>query len=399
MSSLPVVLPERAPRLLSVVLDGEEVVYDPIRREAHLLNPTAALLLGRCDGQTSVTELIDELQAAYGADRATIEADVGDALVGFAARRLVGPEPSADDVPPLPRPQPELVPATDPLVVPEEWAVVTPVVHALRSRLRVRSDEPVVGRYVEQVLRSLLAPVDGPEHPEHTFDVVVGGPGPIRLLLDGREVGATTTLDAAMSYLQWSVNQLAIDEADGAVLLHAAAVHAEGRIAILPAASNSGKSTLAAGMVRAGLGYLTDEAVAIDLETGAVTAYPKPLSLDPGSWALFADVEPHIPDAPGEFFRNEWHLDPSTLNPGTTEGGATRIALVAFPTYVAGGPTAFEPVSRAEGLLLLLQNSFNMTVARGPGLAALAGIAASARLVRLTVGDLRAAVELIRTAL
>jgi hypothetical protein len=398
MSTLPAVLPERGPRLLAVVLDGEEVVYDPVRREAHLLNPTASMLLGRCDGRTETARLIEELQATFGADPATIEADVGAALADFTARQLVGPEPSAADVPPVPRPRPELAPATDPLVVPETWAVVSPVVHALSSRLRVRSDEPFVGRYVEQVLRPLLGPAD--DIHEHTFDVVVGGPGPIRLLLDGEEVGATTTLDAALSYLQWSLNQLAIDEAERAVLLHASAVRVGERIAVFPAASNSGKSTLAAGMVRAGLGYLTDEAVAIDLDTGAVTAYPKPLSLDPGSWGLFAELEPRIDGAPEPLFVNEWHLDPLALHPGATDGGtAGQVALVAFPSYVAGGPTALEPLSRAEGLLRLLQNSFNLATALGPGLAALAGIAASAQVVRLTVGDLDGAVDLIRTTL
>src|SRR6478672_10660221 len=97
-------MPARGARLLRVVLDGEEVVYDPVRREAHLLNPTASMLLGRCDGRTETGRLLAELQAAYGADPATLEADLGDALADFAARQLVGPEPSAADVPPVPRP-------------------------------------------------------------------------------------------------------------------------------------------------------------------------------------------------------------------------------------------------------------------------------------------------------
>ena len=139
--------------------------------------------------------------------------------------------------------------------------------------------------------------------------------------------------------------------------------------------------------------------MAIDLSSGAVTAYPKPLSLDPGSWDLFADLEPHIEGATEPFFVNEWHLDPNALHPDALDPDArdpgalhrhaeTHIALVAFPTYVAGAPTRFEPLSRAEGLLLLLQNSFNMATAQGAGLQSLAGIAASAQLVRLTVGDL-----------
>ncbi|MGZ4681296.1 MAG: HPr-rel-A system PqqD family peptide chaperone [Acidimicrobiales bacterium] len=407
MTPPPPSMPERGARLLGAVLDDEEVVYDPVRREAHLLNPTASMLLARCDGRTSVADLVAELQATFGADPEVIEHDVREALADFSSRRLVGPEPSEADTAPVPRPQPQLAPASDPLVIPGTWAVVGPVVHALDSRLQVRSDDPLVGRYVEQVLAPLLTPVVHPRSRPprmHTFDVVVGGPGPIRLLLDGDEVGATTTLDAAMSFLQWSINQLAVDEAESMVLLHASAVRAGDRVAVFPAASNSGKSTLAAGMVRSGLGYVTDEAVAIELATGAVVPYPKPLSLDPGSWALFADVEPRIADSPEPFFTNEWHVDPTALHPAALDpaepsGAPARVTLVAFPTYVPGAITAFEPISRAEGLLLMLQNSFNLATTQRAGLAALVRIAASARVVRLTVGGLEAAVDLIRTTL
>src|SRR6185436_6913722 len=135
-------MPARGARLLTVVLDGEEVVYDPVRREAHLLNPTASMLLGRCDGRTGVDDLVAELQDAYGADPEAIERDVVAALADFEVRRLVGPVPEAEEVAPVPRPQPELAPASAPLVVPEAWSVITPVNHALESRLRVRSDDP-----------------------------------------------------------------------------------------------------------------------------------------------------------------------------------------------------------------------------------------------------------------
>ncbi len=409
MTDLPPSMPERGGRLLGAVLDGEEVVYDPVLREAHLLNPTASMLLARCDGRTSVAALVAELQEAYGGDPDVIEHDVHEALADFRARRLVGPHPDAGDVAPVPRPQPELAPVAEPPTIPRTWAVVSPVVHALSSRLRVRSDEPVVGRYVDQVLAPLLAATPrveatAPRHGEHTFDIVVGGPGPIRLLLDGNEVGATSTLDAAMSYLQWSLNQLAVDEAESTVLLHASAVRSGDRVAVFPAASNSGKSTLAAGLVRSGLGYVTDEAVAVDLATGAVEPYPKPLSLDPGSWPLFAAFQPHVDGSPEPFFVNEWHVDPTALHPDalrprSPDDLVPHVTLVAFPTYVEGATTAFEPLSRGEGLLLLLQNSFNLAATLGPGLAALVQIAASARVVRLTVGDLEDAVDLIRTTL
>ena len=46
----------------------------------------------------------------------------------------------------------------------------------------------------------------------------------------------------------------------------------------------SGKTTLVAGLVLAGLRYLTDEAVAIRPADGGITPFPKALSVDHGSW-------------------------------------------------------------------------------------------------------------------
>ena len=60
----------------------------------------------------------------------------------------------------------------------------------------------------------------------------------------------------------------------------------------------SGKTTLTTGLVRAGFCYLTDEAVSFDWETGVIEPFPKPLSIDPGSWFLFPELEP--PPPPGE---------------------------------------------------------------------------------------------------
>ena len=55
-----------------------------------------------------------------------------------------------------------------------------------------------------------------------------------------------------------------------------------------PGASGSGKSTLTAGLARAGLGYLTDELAALDLASGQLLPYPKPITVKPGSFAVAA---------------------------------------------------------------------------------------------------------------
>jgi len=393
------VLPHRADHLVVTDFDGEQVVYDQDRQQAHLLNPTAALVLGRCDGLTRLADLVDELATSYRVDPHVVGADVQAALADFATRSLVGAgarPPSAESRPAGRATGPDHDPGADP------WVWESPELDALGTRVRMRTDDPVAGRYLEQVFGSLAArrpAAAGDVRPVSTFDLVrVAEPEPaVDLRLDGELVTSSTDLDSAVTFLHWRLNQLTIDGATNRVLLHASGVRRPDGVAVFPAESNSGKSTLAAGLVRAGFGYVTDEAVALDLVNGRVVAFPKPISLDPGSWPLFSGHEPAIAGAPGAFFRHEWHLDPRSLSASALDAVDAEqfVSLVAFPRYVAGAVTATEPMRPAVALLGLLRNAFNLATVGAPGVAALEAVARQATVVSITVGDLDRAIELI----
>jgi hypothetical protein len=78
----------------AVVLDQEAVVL--VDGELHLLNPTAALVWGCCDGTASVRSVAAELAGAFAADPDAVAADVV-AVAGELARRgLVVPAPAPD---------------------------------------------------------------------------------------------------------------------------------------------------------------------------------------------------------------------------------------------------------------------------------------------------------------
>ena len=63
------------------------------------------------------------------------------------------------------------------------------------------------------------------------------------------------------------------------LLLHAGAVTADGQVTVFPGASGQGKSTLTAACLRRGFGYVTDELVAVDLDTQQVSGLARPLML------------------------------------------------------------------------------------------------------------------------
>jgi hypothetical protein len=64
--------------------------------------------------------------------------------------------------------------------------------------------------------------------------------------------------------------------ARGRLFVHAAAAEWQGRAIVVPGRSFSGKSTLAAALLRAGAAYLSDEWAVLD-EDGLVHPYPRPM--------------------------------------------------------------------------------------------------------------------------
>ena len=52
-------------------------------------NPTAIEVLKRCDGERTVTQIVDELAATFSADRSRVAGDVEVLLNDLAAKRMV----------------------------------------------------------------------------------------------------------------------------------------------------------------------------------------------------------------------------------------------------------------------------------------------------------------------
>jgi hypothetical protein len=162
----------------------------------------------------------------------------------------------------------------------------------------------------------------------------------------------------------------------------------------MPAHMESGKTTLTAGLVRAGFDYVSDEAVAFDWDTLEIVPYPKPLSIDPGSWKLFADLEPHAPFTTAGYKAEQWQVPAAAIRAGSVATGCSARYLV-FPCYAAASPTELVPIGRAEALVELAKNTFRFRDLGRRALAALAQIVEQVECYRLPLGDLDDAVALV----
>lgn len=278
-----------------------------------------------------------------------------------------------------------------------------PDIHRTRSfdglgfGFAVRSADPALRRYLERILAHLAVP--GP--PQHLYGIDERGHGPrsrVVVSLDGTELRAAGDPATAVGHLLWDLNRRVIEHAGPRhLLLHAAAAGRHDRVVVLPAASEAGKSTLVAGLVDAGLRYVTDEAVAVGLADLLVHPYPKPIDIDPGSWPVLAHLASPDPDL-ARFETDQWHLAPTAVGTGTVASAAPA-GLVVLPSYRPAATTALTPMSRREALVSMAEEAFNFHDHGAEALAALATVVRRCRCYRLSVADLGQACALVLKAL
>jgi hypothetical protein len=194
------------------------------------------------------------------------------------------------------------------------------------------------------------------------------------------------------SHLLSAINHHACYGTTSALVVHAGVVARGDDVVVIPGRPDAGKSTLVTALVRSGLDYLSDEALAIDLVTGEVIAYPKAISLDPGSWPLFPDLVPEGTTGVRH------HVPPESVRSGCV-GTTGRIRVVVSRRYVPGAPTTLEPLSRAGGVALLADHAFTILRRSDEALALLDDATVGASCHRLTGGDLDEAVEAIMNLL
>jgi hypothetical protein len=190
-----------------------------------------------------------------------------------------------------------------------------------------------------------------------------------------------------VEHLIWRINRHVVETSGRYLLLHAAAAQRGDFGVVFPAPSGSGKTTLVAGLVRAGFHYLTDEAAAIDPASGLLEPYPKPLTVETGSWTVLSDIVRDRPAELGRALAAQWHVEPTSIRTDAV-GSRCRPRLVVSPMYDAEADTELIRISRAEGIALLVQNSFNFVQHGRQGLQVLTDIVRDAECYRLRFRDL-----------
>lgn len=212
--------------------------------------------------------------------------------------------------------------------------------------------------------------------------------------LDGDLIEEAGDRARALALLLWRINRGVIEDTDDLVLLHSGGVVVDGRAVLIAGDMEVGKTTLVAGILRAGAGYLSDEAVGLAFGDDDVRGYAKPLSLDPGSWPLFPELEPTVPGPVLAFLPHQWQVRASSL-PGVDVVRRAPPAAVVLPRFRPGAPLELERLPGADALLRLSSCVFPTSIDRRRIVERLARLLSRARCYELTYSDLEAGVDVV----
>ena len=178
--------------------------------------------------------------------------------------------------------------------------------------------------------------------------------------------------------------------------MHAGGVEAGGTGVLIPGGSGSGKSTLVAGLVRAGLGYLTDELAALDMASGKLDALPQADHREVRELRGALRHGPDVSRGPGHgpWAGKEWQL---AVGEGTGRrvGGPCEAGFVVVPRYDATAETGLTPLSATQAFLALAVNAVNLIPHGSAGTRVLGRLAVRSRCFSLTVSDLDVACRLV----
>jgi hypothetical protein len=232
---------------------------------------------------------------------------------------------------------------------------------------------------LQALLRPLASSVEDVEAQERF--VLARRDGEIVLTSDGSPPAAFAHVGQLVDHLQWQVNSRVIDEVSTrGTGLHAAALQRDGMTLLCPAASEDGKSTLAALMARDGWTYLSDEAIEIEPSSGHLLPYPKAITLDAGSQRFFPEVRPRHDDT------SSWYVDPLAWGARTPYRPAAP-DVVVLCRFRAGSALSLEAVAPGPAFMALAPATFLFR--RGPQrhMPILGQLVRTTRVVRMTYGD------------
>lgn len=211
-----------------------------------------------------------------------------------------------------------------------------------------------------------------------------------RFVFDGQAVFEPLPQAHAYPLLEWAMNWCISSHAHRYLILHAAVLAQGDRALLMPAPPGSGKSTLCAGLLWSGWRLLSDELALIDMVNGQVVPLCRPVSLKNASIQVIRQF------APQAVFNAPTHdtAKGTVTHMKVPSDHLARVAVpatvrwIVFPQYRAGSAATLGPHQRAEAVLALSRNSFNIALHGEAGFDRLCDLVQDADCSDFSYGDL-----------
>ena len=204
---------------------------------------------------------------------------------------------------------------------------------------------------------------------------------------------------AVLDYALWDIHSLVYQHCMDFLFLHAGAVAGGGRRVILPAAPETGKSTLVASLLRLGCEYLSDELAPIDPVTAGVYPFPKHIAVARSGLEYITGGPPELPD---DYPPLTAQLSNRYLRPGDLKAvvaGSGSVDMIVFPTDDREGTPTLQALSSSETIARLLEHTLNAELYGDRTLTMLTRASRAAESFELTGGSSEQRAELLRQEL
>lgn len=339
---------QRSPRVCWGTIGDDLLLWSVDDRRLHVLNSTAANVWLLADEPTTVDAMVAELAYSYGIDAEQIADDVAGLVERFLDAGLcVDPDVVGLRPPPVP-------------VDEVSWPIDRSAMHlgpfrAMGVPLFLEVDDELLRNELSRILDPLrddTIDLSG-DRSGHLIGLrMVCEDGIWQLTSNGRSVSRTSSRPRALRAALSECNAAPLRMLRSAVVFHAAAADLGDGLVLFPGVSNAGKSTLVTQLVRRGHEYLTDEAVAVGVDSLHAIPFHKAICIEEGSQHLLPELSP----AAG--LTATWDVDPRTVGPGRLSPGG-MIRAIVFPTFRAGGSTEVRPLEPFEVMQKLISNAFD----------------------------------------
>ena len=337
-------------------LEDGAVLYSDPAQELHRLNAGAAYLWLALERGAMRDELSQEYSRRFSCEIEDARGHVEELLDAWTTRGWVGTGSNADipharDPVERPRRKSRTQPYTLPAGGAPDGALSCGI---LATQFLVVLPDDEASRRVAPALAHLAC--DSAE----VFDVLVElekSSESYSLHVDGDPIHSALSLEGIVPAIKAQLRSHAVDRNAYFMHIHAGAVAAGNACVLFPGPPGSGKTTLTAGLVTSGLGFLSDETVLLEPRTLAVRPVPLALTVKPGALAPLEPLYPGLRDLPvhlredGERVR---YLPPPRDSMVHDRISGYPVEVIVFPRFAPDAPGRLCPLSRLEALTRLL---------------------------------------------